>query len=368
MKPSMTLLPLVLSALALITPVACADDDRPVETTDPWTLTFDPVALLQGREVAGREELSEQLGRFTYRFEDEQNRAAFLADPHRFGIRMGGACARMGPLSGIGRADIHAVHDGSLYIFASEACRKGFLAAPDKLLGTPDEVPTAGTAARLRGAALVEAAVRSLGGAARVDSVSSLRQRFEEPYGEGEDAVSTGKALIVALPDRIRTERWWGGWRQVCVLDGATGFIGDEGTFDLAPEQAWAVRREAERHPLVLLRARHDDDFVAVAEESATLGDQEVDRVTVWHRGITTTLHLDPEGGGLVGLAYTDRGPNAAFGPVREEFGAWVRVEGLLLPSERVVWFDGVRWPGRCRTLTSIEVDGPVEEGLFERR
>ena len=119
----------------------------------------DPVELVQGRKTPGDPAFFVDYQGFRYVFASASTRAEFEKDPARYEIQLGGACARMGPLSGSCRIDLYAVHEGRIYIFASEGCRKGFLAAPEKLLESDDAVPAGTPEQARRGRELIERAV-----------------------------------------------------------------------------------------------------------------------------------------------------------------------------------------------------------------
>jgi hypothetical protein len=61
---------------------------------------LDPVELCGGHEVAGDPARVATHGGHAYAFASEANRAAFTADPERYAIQWGGACARWGPSPG----------------------------------------------------------------------------------------------------------------------------------------------------------------------------------------------------------------------------------------------------------------------------
>lgn len=121
-------LPLVFAMLVLR--AGTIDAVEPV----PALKGFDPVALADGKEVSGRSDLTATHGIYRYQFVDEANRRKFLSDPERFAIQMGGGCARMGPLAGLGNPDRFLVHEGRIYIFASDGCRSSFQKAPARFL------------------------------------------------------------------------------------------------------------------------------------------------------------------------------------------------------------------------------------------
>lgn len=93
---------------------------------------LDPVALVCGEEVEGEASLLAEDDRYRYRFANERNRRAFAADPGRYRIEYGGACAGMRGETGPGTGDpgIFLVHGGRIYIFASDNCRVDFLTDP----------------------------------------------------------------------------------------------------------------------------------------------------------------------------------------------------------------------------------------------
>lgn len=82
---------------------------------------YDPVRLARdGVEEAGEAGLTTVHALWEYRFVSAETRAAFLAEPAKYEIQLGGACARMGALSGIGDPRLHAIHGGRIYLFASD--------------------------------------------------------------------------------------------------------------------------------------------------------------------------------------------------------------------------------------------------------
>jgi len=117
----------------LWTPIALATLTGPGET-QLAPKGNDPVALCAGVELAGKEALRFDFGRYTYRFVDAERLETFRADPERYAIQRDGACARMGPLSGIADPDRWIVYEGRIYIFSSRECQNGFLKTPERYL------------------------------------------------------------------------------------------------------------------------------------------------------------------------------------------------------------------------------------------
>ena len=93
----------------------------------------DPVAYFTDRKpVAGREEFEHRFAGAVWRFDNDSNRAAFIADPNVYMPRYGGydpvGIAR--GVSTAGYPDLWVVHDERLYLFYTAAARQVFIADP----------------------------------------------------------------------------------------------------------------------------------------------------------------------------------------------------------------------------------------------
>ena len=111
--------------------VARAPEVRPV------LRGLDPVLLAGGKEVEGNASISLDREGYRYAFATEENRKRFEADPEHYAIQFKGACAFMalgGAPPGSGDPDRFVVHNGSIYIFATENCRASFVASPERYL------------------------------------------------------------------------------------------------------------------------------------------------------------------------------------------------------------------------------------------
>jgi len=332
------------------------------------TFVPDPVELLAGgREVPGRADVALERFGITYRFVDEASRERFRAEPARFEVALGGACARMGPLSGLGSAEIWTVHDGRLYFFASQACREGFLKRPEALIERDEAPPATGPAALEQGRRLVERALEALGGAEEVDSVASYRAVVERRSAADPDEVEQRLTRVWRFPDDLAEESVWPeydstyGWLTLGSETWATG----RDVRRAHPSQALAFRRAMDRDLLVLLRSREAPGFVAVALEGGEEAGRAVDRLALFVHGATTVVSLDAATGAPVALTYRDRGPSSAFGEVVERLREPRRVGALLLPGAVEATFDGEPYPTRTRGYAALEVDVDVADSLL---
>ena len=333
---------------------------------DRATFLLDPVELLAGREVPGRSELAIERYGWTYRFAEESNREAFLTEPERYEAAYGGACARMGPLSGLGRAGIWTLHGDRLFFFASEQCREGFLAAPDLLLERDDPVPNATAEERAAGAELLALALEGLGGEQAVDAVRTLRRVAVERAPAEPQKVDVRRTWSMRFPNDLHR------LAEYPEYDAAYGWVAtDAGAWETSgavvavahPARVRAFRREMLRDPLLLLRARSRPGFVAVP---AAGGDASTARLAVHLDGATTVLAIDRGTGRVTAALYTARGPRLAFGTIEERYSDHARSGGLFLPRTVTATFDGKPFAGRSFRFESVEVDAPLPRNLFE--
>ena len=94
---------------------------------------IDPVAYFTERKpVAGREEFEHRFAGAVWRFDNDSNRAAFIADPNVYMPRYGGydpvGIAR--GVSTAGSPDFWVVYDERLYLFYTAQARQAFIADP----------------------------------------------------------------------------------------------------------------------------------------------------------------------------------------------------------------------------------------------
>ena len=91
------------------------------ETPRPLALDgLDPVLLIEGRQVQGRENLTAADEHFSYRFADSASRERFLADPQRWGVQGDGTCP-LSPGSAV-NPSIFTVYAERIWAFASRGC------------------------------------------------------------------------------------------------------------------------------------------------------------------------------------------------------------------------------------------------------
>lgn len=357
---------LLISVAALIAVAAPKDSPQVVICLKG----LDAVELAQGREIQGTENLSVVRGKFRYLFANNENKARFETNPERYAIQMGGACGRMGPLSGLGDPDRFFVHDGRIYIFASENCRDGFKSAPENHIDqadAPPDVPTSNEDKKLA-PQLINRALEGFGGAAKVDAVTSLQTTIKKTYKHNNGTADYVTATKVAFPDKYRSESSWLDWQGADVVNAMQGFRSEN-------KESWAMEdsereymiRQFNRHPPVILKARNEQGFRAVAAGRGKIGETEVEWLKVGIQGATSTLGLDPQTGRILSVAYRGRvgGP---IGDLVKTFSNFRQVDGLMLPFTTEVSFNGEPKSSLTSTYDSIIVNGKIDAADFASR
>jgi YHS domain-containing protein len=342
------------------------------QATRDQEMKIDVVALIdRAEEVQGRSDVSRSHGKFTYWFASEENLARFVKSPQKYAIQFGGACARMGPLSGAGTPRLFAVYDDKLYIFASEQCRAAFLRSPAQFIDVDDAPIEAGDEARAHGREMLGKAVDAVACLALSDTLTTYREMLEWDRESGGRTYRVTETMRLMFPGRIRTDTCWDDSCWAFVADDAGAWsLGSDGVSPLEESQQRALWRHDGRHPLAILRARDAGDVViAGRQEKRSVivpgeGEIEVELVHVHRPGATTTLGLDQQGRVRL-LSYRGRGPDATLGVVERVYGQFHDVSGFKLPGRVDVSFNGQAVAEESGVFAEQVVNDPADIAAF---
>lgn len=356
----------VLIAILCLSLLASAQTPKQVVTV---LKGFDPVELVNGKEVPGQENLSVTRVRYRYLFANETNKRTFEKSPAEYQIQLGGGCGQMGSLSGAGNPDRFYVFNQRIYIFASESCRNSFKKNPDAHVETSNAVPTGTAAEKKRGQELIALALKGFGGAAKVDGVKNYQTKLKLGYKQGDKTLEYPQTLTIAFPGQYRNEYNWGSSQTGDVLlpAGAVSL-----TTNSAGSDAWqreepvkvALERAMYREPLAILKARKEKGFVAFAAGKTKVGDTEVELLKVAFKGATSMLSIDPATGRVVQISYRDR--KGAFGDVVKTFSDFRAVDGVTLPFGVAESFNGKAVTSPLVTVESVAINGKLDPKLFQ--
>lgn len=326
---------------------------------------LDPVALVDGKESKGLENLSVVRGRYRYLFVNAENKGLFERSPELYQIQLGGGCGRMGPLSGAGSPDRFYVHDRRIYIFASESCRNGFKAAPELHIDKPDPVPEGSQADRKRAMSIIERALNGLGGAKRVDALTTYQASLKITYADGSGSTEGDRVVSISFPDRYRQEEKWGESTFADLLIPGRAVTFSKTSWVREEQVRAALEREFYRQPLAILKARRSPEFRAVVGGSGKIGDADVDFVSVGVKGATTRLSIDQRTGRILQISY--RGRNGPIGEIVKTFSDFREVDGMLLPFKVETSFNGKPIANPSIRYTSVTLNSRLNADLFRQ-
>jgi YHS domain-containing protein len=320
------------------------------------TFAFDAVELIdRSKETKGSEGIYADRYGYRYLFATAANRSAFLKEPQKYEIQLGGACGRMGPLSGRGAETRYAVVKGKLYLFASDGCRTGFLAGPEKLLESDDPKP-GGTAAQ---AETAEKALRKLAewcGGSKILSKNWYRETQQETVVSGGTTYDHRELFAIQFPRSIAQVSKWNESEYRTVSTGIEGFFqGSDGAIEpMHPQQARAQQRLRDHRLFTLLKFRGTRGFIAFAD-----GESEgLSRIRTWFGGSGATLWIESETGKPRAMEFVARGPGSVMGLVKREFTEFGESEGIRLPTGWTATFEGAPNASLSKTGLRFFFDG----------
>ncbi len=317
------------------------------------TLPVDPVELVEGRETAGEATIFSDRGKYRYVFVNEANKARFDSAPEQYEIQMGGACARMGPLSGTGRPDLYATHDEKIYIFASDGCRATFLKHAESMIERDDERPIFSAEDAAQGQALLDQAIAAHGGAQRLDALRNIAIHSKRERESNAGVAQLTASLEMVFGEMIHKRDTWDEhvWGYVATPTDAWKYS-NTGSEPLDDPQIKALGRLGAANPISILRARIHPGFTVGALPEGKLGDTPVDQLRVWFHGFAATVALDRDTHRVLAITCKDRGPSMLIGDVRQRFADYEDTSGVLTPQRIDVDFNNEPWEERS---------GPVE-------
>ena len=336
-------------------------------------LKIDAVVLIDsGKEIEGKVEHQHQHGRYTYLFSSADHLATFKASPAKYEIQQNGACGRMGPLSGEGSPKIFAVHDARLYIFASEQCRRTFVASPEKFIEADEAPPATDEESLRRGAMTIKMIAANAGLLRASDPPVTVRQSLTRSEESGGKSYTVTRTVTWLMPDGVHDRTCWNAdcWTSAARGDVAWS-VDSQGPDSYSPVQRVALLRDAGRHPWRVAALRDKPGFIAVNTgqrrtiEYRNEAPQECSVVTVYWDGVNTTLAMDGAGR-CRAMSYRGRGLDATIGDIEHIYSAFHVPHRHELPGHVATTFNGKPVPEMSGDYSNQAVNDPADLRLFE--
>lgn len=325
---------------------------------------LDPVELTTGQEVAGAPGLVEIFGRYRYSFRNEDNRRLFLANKERYSIQFGGACMRMGPLSGGGDSERFHVHLGHIYLFASDSCLNAFLAKPERFIDTVDEIPFGPPQEEEAARMVLQKAVQAMGGE---DFLRQLRtfQTIQEITQKTESRTTQlTRTIVTQFPLTHVRHDDYGEYQSAWLLRDDHGYFSWEKGAPVDESVRQFMIRELNRLPVVILKSWVEGQVIAVRTGTDIVGGDAVDVVNVFIQGAATSLSIRPTDGQVLRTEYRGRASQGISG-IRRDYSDFRKVDGLVLPFSATLSIDGKESAGTTVVLKEVKVNEPVDAKLI---
>ena len=159
-----------------------------------------------GKEVQGKKDFAVVHDGFQYLFSSAATKSEFQQNPARYEIQMHGLCARMGKATGANPSD-YVVYEGKIYIFGSDECHRRFQENPKKYLATPAPPLDGSTKAVSEGKALLQRALGAVGGAAKVEAITTYVETASQVQQRPAGPVPLTTKTMWRFPGDVRLER-----------------------------------------------------------------------------------------------------------------------------------------------------------------
>lgn len=241
-------------------------------------------------------------------------------------------------------------------------------AADANLMRQPDRADVASSSDQERTQALLQKALAAMGGASTIDGLRTLVLKGTLRQRSDAGALALPVTTTFVYPDRMRRDVTLGnGTRMSTVFAGDDAFLlGSFGAIDYSPEEKAALEASVRANPLVLLKARNDPTFRAIASGSTTAPSGKLDVLRITLRGRIAHLELD-DAGRIVGLIAEGKLPGGETVPggTRVRYSDFRPAGGLIYPFVA----EGVAGNGQDYTirLESVLPNEPVPPTLFDR-
>ncbi len=327
---------------------------------------FDPVALHDGKQVAGQDAFTAEYQQCRYSFVSEENKQRFLQKPSIFAAQMDGACARMGPLATFASPENWLLHDGRLYFFRAPSCRGTFMQCPEKFLLEQSEFPDATPEAIEQAKTLLQKATEAAGGMDRIRAAQAWSIRVHDNVRSRGEERTRERIWHYAPPTRFRKDEVWEDWRGTLLLNGDQGHINTNYERPMYADARQRMRRLAARHPLSVLRAQFQPGFKAALVGDGEAARTKIKLVQVAFDEVSQTVGIDPETGRSLLLSYRDRGLDYAFSQIRVTYSDFREVDGLTLPFRQEVTYSGKPWKVASFTAVDVTINPDGLESMFD--
>lgn len=272
---------------------------------------------------------------------------------------------KMGPTSGKGSPDRFAVHQGRIYVFASDACYQWFVLDPERFIDRPDRWEEPTPEAVREGKASLDRAITHVGGAERLRRIGTMQFKYDTVKPEARTEIAHS-VILTYRNGATRTDYVYGEYRWSLLALPNEGYILMKDVEKTGAATHAFLLRSASHEPLYLLR-----EVALGRAKYASLG-ASVDREGPFHRvrifsaGAVTVLSIDATGR-VRSAEYQGRsGPGIAT--VVKRYSTEATSAGLSLPREITTVVGGQPTKDSITLLADFRIDPDLPKTFFEPR
>jgi zinc protease len=235
----------------------------------------------------------------------------------------------------------------------------------DITIPPPPGAAKAATASNSAGQALIAKVVQSLGGADKVRSVKSLREKSTVLAKTPQGDMSMEVEEVAAFPDQLWQKMTTPMGEMTMVISPAAAFMKSPmGSRDLPSAQKEDGLNELKRHPIFVAQHAEDPKFVFAASGSERIGDVEARILDVNADGAQVRWYVDPQTGHVLRTSAQSMGMG---GPGVEviDYSEWKDVEGMSLPFKLKITQGGNE--AGSQDVKELQINPAVDPKLFEK-
>lgn len=215
------------------------------------------------------------------------------------------------------------------------------------------------------GKVLIAKVIETLGGAAKVKGVKSIRAKarlvVKTPQGE----MPIEAEEVAVFPDRSWQKMGTPMGEMATVVSPAAAFVAAPmGTQDLPASEKAEALKELKREPLSVLQHADDPKFVFSAAGTEKVGDTEARILDVDADGAEVRWFIDPASGHILRASWRSAGMEGP-GETVADYSDWKSVGGISLPFKETRTRNGEKQA--AIEVKEIELNPQVDPKLFER-
>ncbi len=329
------------------------------------TLKVDVVELFNGKEVAGTGIYSSSVHRYVYFFSNQANKKLFDENSEKYKIQLGGACGRMGPLSGAGSTSIFTVLKDKLYIFASQECKNTFLKRNEELIETDDPVPAPSMEDVEKGKTLLAGVLLAHGGADKFNSVSSYGESYSKEIEYQNTNVKVSDVSVYSFPGKYRIDNYWDKYKWARILNGSKGIFSENPDSRIMDDsQIRAAKKVAAHNLFYLLKSASAGNGIIYSAGKSEFAGNSYEVINIYAEGTLHSLLIN-KNGRIYGVQYTGRGPGLFIGRIENYYSDYKVVDGIILPATITTLFNNMPVPSLTKTASDISVNKQYTEDFF---